>query len=276
MRNKWWKFFLCALAIFFFIVIVPLLINKCYQSEQPIIFTIWDAPDVLAYYGTILSAVVTVGVLAVTISFTKKQLQRESFVKAEKEKWDKIESLFSDVLDKINPIRPINQVLGSTESKPVVAMGIMREFTLTCNMATDQLSAYLNGNDNSNLNGLICAITNACKVFSNLYEESIEAYNTLSELQNRDTMKKVLITEANCAGSVNANTLKIAQAIVNRTNGLSSGDLIDRISHINDKIIKEYHKTYRPLLKEKSETFDRIQTEMQEKAEGILQLWKRT
>lgn len=56
----------------------PIIINECYKGDSGYI-AIWSAADTLSYYGTVLGALVAAATIAVTIIFTRKQLQRESF-----------------------------------------------------------------------------------------------------------------------------------------------------------------------------------------------------
>ena len=86
-----WKFRAIWLFGLFFVVGVPLIINELYK--HPGYVTVWSAADVLSYYGAILGASITVGTLAVTIFFTRKQLQRESYLKNREESWSKIEDV---------------------------------------------------------------------------------------------------------------------------------------------------------------------------------------
>ena len=60
-----------ALIVF---VVIPLLINASYQTDNPVIYTVWDASDVLDYYGTIVSATIPVLILAFTIRIERKRL----------------------------------------------------------------------------------------------------------------------------------------------------------------------------------------------------------
>lgn len=94
------------LAVIVFVVGVPIIINECYKTNSGYI-TMWGAADVLSYYGTILGVLAAAATIAVTISFTQKQIQRESVLKTETEKWAKIEEIFATALDTINPIRPL-------------------------------------------------------------------------------------------------------------------------------------------------------------------------
>ena len=60
-------------------VVGPGIINRMYQASNPWIYTVWGAADVLSYYGTIVSAVISVLILILTIHH-----ERESIVKERK------------------------------------------------------------------------------------------------------------------------------------------------------------------------------------------------
>lgn len=61
---------LCVLLL---VVGIPIMINECYKIGGYI--TLWSAADVLAYYGTILGAIVS-AVLAGIIHSTRKMIAR--------------------------------------------------------------------------------------------------------------------------------------------------------------------------------------------------------
>ena len=75
MKKSWTKWILTAVIALLLIVGVPIIINECYKKNSGYI-TMWSAADVLAYYGTILGALVAVATVVVTILFTYKQIQR--------------------------------------------------------------------------------------------------------------------------------------------------------------------------------------------------------
>ena len=91
--SKRTKVYLISGAIFF-IIGIPVIINECYKANCGYI-TVWDAPDVLGYYGTVLGSVIAVISIIVTIVFTKKQIQRDSFLKKENEKWDRLREILA-------------------------------------------------------------------------------------------------------------------------------------------------------------------------------------
>ena len=84
---------LFVLAILVLVVGVQIIINLCYKTENgsP---TEWDASAMLGYYGAIIGAIATIITVVLTIVFTKKQIQRESFLHRENEKWSKLENIF--------------------------------------------------------------------------------------------------------------------------------------------------------------------------------------
>lgn len=88
----------------FLIAGIPIIINECYKANCGYL-TVWDGADMLGYYGTVLGSIIAVATLAITIVFTKKQIQRDSFLKNENEKWDRLKAIFMQTLSDINPLR---------------------------------------------------------------------------------------------------------------------------------------------------------------------------
>ena len=115
MWKKIVKVILAVLIITIFVVGIPIVINECYKANCGY-STAWDASAMLGYYGVILGAIITVLTLIATITFTKKQIQRESFLKTESEKWSKLKSIFLDILSNINPMVTLKDVMDITLS----------------------------------------------------------------------------------------------------------------------------------------------------------------
>lgn len=93
MRKSWTKWILIAVIALALIVGVPIIINECYKTNSGYM-TIWGAADALSYYGTILGSLVAVATVVVTILFTYKQIQRDSYLRRENEKWFDVESVW--------------------------------------------------------------------------------------------------------------------------------------------------------------------------------------
>ena len=121
--------FLVALGAVFLVVGIPIIINECYKANCGYI-TVWDGSDVLGYYGTILGSVIAVISIIVTIAFTKKQIQRESFLKNEDEKWKRLREIFLQILNDINPMRVLKDVMDNGFTDPTKAIHL---FAKVCN-----------------------------------------------------------------------------------------------------------------------------------------------
>lgn len=72
MNKEKWKKITCILIVLVLIVGVPVIINELYRQNRGYI-TIWGAPEVLSYYGTILAA----GGGAVGVFFTVRYSQKQ-------------------------------------------------------------------------------------------------------------------------------------------------------------------------------------------------------
>ena len=66
------KWVLLGLGATFILVGIPILINECYKAGGGYI-TMWEASDVLSYYGTVVGAVIAVATIAITISLTESK-----------------------------------------------------------------------------------------------------------------------------------------------------------------------------------------------------------
>lgn len=86
MKHKLHFWVIAVLIALLLIIGVPIGINEAYKYNSGYL-TLWGAPDVLSYYGTILSATIVIATLAVTIIFTRRQIQRESFLRSKTEQW---------------------------------------------------------------------------------------------------------------------------------------------------------------------------------------------
>lgn len=84
----------------------PLAINWLYQVEKPIIITEWDAVDVLDYYGTILSAIISVLVILITITneHEKFAIERRNEKKRieEQRQYENMMEIVGNAADSIN------------------------------------------------------------------------------------------------------------------------------------------------------------------------------
>jgi hypothetical protein len=134
------------LAAIVLIFVIPIVINEIYKSNTGYV-TMWKASDVLSYYGTILGACVTICSLAATILFTKRQIQRDSYLKFQEEKWGNIEAHISKAVEDIHPTKLsiiISQAVSNRNAETIAAID---RYSLQAKITLDSLFGFISGED---------------------------------------------------------------------------------------------------------------------------------
>ena len=265
-RVKWFLFVLALLAV---VIGIPVIINESYKANSGYM-TIWGAADALSYYGMILGALVAVATVVVTILFTYKQIQRDSFVKSENEKWAKIEEIFAMALDTINPIRPMTEAMDTGMKNPGAAITTFQKYQMACKIASDQLVAFLNGADYQKVKTLLERANQATEEFSHICDEEIAIYERLLSFSGRQTAERTVEMEAAHPASFPEDTLTFCRTIIDKTNGITLDALTKELAASNEKMVSAYETKYRDLLQLKGQTFEVINAEIQKKADSIL------
>lgn len=265
-RVKWFLFVLALLAV---VIGIPVIINESYKANSGYM-TMWGAADALAYYGTILGALVAVATVVVTILFTYKQIQRDSFLKSENEKWAKIEEIFAMALDTINPIRPMTEAMDTGMKNPGAAITTFQKYQMACKIASDQLVAFLNGADYQKVKTLLERANQATEEFSHICDEEIAIYERLLSFSGRQTAERTVEMEAAHPASFSEDTLTFCRTIIDKTNGITLDALTKELAASNKKMVSAYETKYRDLLQLKRQTFEVINAETRKKADSIL------
>ena len=265
-RVKWFLFVLALLAV---VIGIPVIINESYKANSGYM-TLWGAADALSYYGTILGALVAVATVVVTILFTYKQIQRDSFLKSENEKWAKIEEIFAMALDTINPIRPMTEAMDTGMKNPGAAITTFQKYQMACKIASDQLVAFLNGADYQKVKTLLERANQATEEFSHICDEEIAIYERLLSFSGRQTAERTVEMEAAHPASFSEDTLTFCRTIIDKTNGITLDALTKELAASNEKMVSAYETKYRDLLQLKRQTFEVINAETRKKADSIL------
>ena len=268
--NKRKKYLILAIIVACAVAIVgPLIINECYKSNSGYI-TLWSPADMLAYYGVVLGALVAIITVVVTIGFTRKQIQMENFLKQENEKWTKIEAIFANAIDKINPMHPLIETMDTGMKDPVAAITTFQKYGMMCKIALDQLNAHLCVNDYPKVKKLIVSICNATEIFDKISDGEIQAYSSLRDYSSLAVVKETLKIEKEHPGTFPVETIAFDYDVLKRTNGLHLDDLSKRIAEQNHQLVNAYQEMYRPLLQLKGSIFSKIYSETGESADNIL------
>lgn len=263
---------LIILAILFFTIAIPIIINESYKHGV-VYVTKWAAADVLSYYGAILSATATAAAMAGAIIFTYRQIHRDSYLKYEEEKWSRIESVFSEALDNINPMRSLMETIDSSFVDPESALKTMQKYQICCRIAIDQLNVCLNTADYPKVKKLIDAINDFSEQVFQITQKRVEAYSKLRDFNSKDEAQKAIDIETKRPNSVPEEILSFCKEILRSTNQIQYKDIKSTIIELNGQMVSAYKDTYRSLLQLKGSTFEAINTEIQEKADSILYLW---
>lgn len=260
---------LIVLLSIFLIVGVPFIINECYKSNCGYI-TVWNGADMLGYYGTILGAVIAVLTLVLTIVFTKKQIQRESYLKDEKEKLSKLESIFLEILDSINPIETLKNIMDNGFSDPTKAINILQKYQLNCKTANDRLNAHLNMTDYPKFKVIIDTIANIAEEFVSISQGEIDQYSNLRLWSHRETALKILRNEEIMPGSFPAKEIAFSKDVIEKTKDIDYVDIENEIAKLNGDFIKAYETKFRSLLQLNGSTFKEANDEVRQQADNIL------
>ena len=269
MKNKIIKRVLLIVLVAFFTVGIPIIINESYKANCGYI-TVWDGADVLSYYGAIVGALITVFTLVATISFTKKQIQRESYLNYEKEKWAKIEAVFAQIIESINPMYTLQKTMDDGFSEPNKAINILQKYQLSCGMAMDQLSAYLNAVDLPYVKELLEKIKLTTKSLSNVSQHGIDEYTKLRDLKHRSIAEQMISSELKHPGSFSQEDIEESYQVIEKTNSIKYKDIEEALHQFSEEIIREYEITYKELLRAKGSTFERVNLQILINADEIL------
>ena len=263
------KIILGILVISAFLVGIPIVINECYKANCGY-STAWDASAMLGYYGTILGAIITVVTLVATITFTKKQIQRESFLKNESEKWSKLKSIFLDILSNINPMGTLKEVMDNGFIDPTKAIHILQRYQMNCKTSTDLLNAYLNMNDYPKVKHLIDGIAEMAEEFVDISSGEIEQYSDFRILQNKDSAYQMVEIEKARPGSFSKENLATNQEIIEKLKNISSENINSQITFYNSEFIRVYETKYRALLQSIGSTFETLEVATAQEADRLL------
>lgn len=265
--------FLVALGAVFLVVGIPIIINECYKANCGYI-TVWDGSDLLGYYGTILGSVIAVISIIVTIAFTKKQIQRDSFLKNENEKWDRLKSIFLQTLSDINPMRILKDVMDNGFTDPTKAITLLQRYQLDCKIANDLLNAHLNMNDYPKFKELIDSIATTAEVFVDISQKEINQYSDFRLLQHKDTALEMLNIEKERPGSFSKENIAFNKDILEKIKTISHESINRQITQLNTEFIQAYEEKYRALLQLTGSTFETIAIETQRQADSMLSFGK--
>ncbi|HJB07287.1 MAG TPA: hypothetical protein H9931_07800 [Candidatus Enterocloster excrementigallinarum] len=252
---------------------VPIFINECYKHGGYV--TLWNASDVLSYYGTLLTAAVTIVTLWGTIIFTRKQIHHDNYLREEQEKWRKIETIFTEALNSINPISIFTSTMDNGLADPTAAINLLQKYQISCKTIVDKLNAYLNIVDYPKVKDLHGEMKTVSDQYFQIGQELVNEYTNLRLLSHRQAAQETLDIEARNPGTSSPETILFCRNVLRDTDSIQLEDIQNNIANCNKKFVSEYENSFRKLLQKKGATFEIINRDIQKQANDILYLWRR-
>lgn len=258
-------------TMFFVLLItigIPIIINESYKIGGYI--TLWNAEDVLAYYGSVLSSVTAVGVLAVTIVFTRKQIQRESFLREEKEKWNKVDEIISKALMSINPLQ-VEQIVSEAiaDTDIGVIQSKLQMYIVNAKQSLDTVKCNIDSTEIVAIQDYINSLVAAIGIFVSHAEEFRNQYERMSKLD----------PQYNEASQYIGQQSSVTVSCVGKQTDTSEKpykEMLDIANHLKELALKTadlYNTTYQDLLDQKRDVFRKINSNLDQQADRIL-LWE--
>lgn len=269
MKTKLLKYLACGLLAVFIIIGIPLVINELYKKNSGYI-TVWSGEDVLSYYGSIIGALITGVTLFVTISFTKRQIERESYVNYETSRCKKLEKIFNNALDNINPMYALKRTMDNGFMNPQEAIIILQKYQVDCSLSIDSLNSCLDIKEYPYIKDLLYSIAIISQTVVNISQKGIEQYIKLRDLKHNENVKQIIQLSQQYRITLSQEEINEYYKLLNRTKDIKYEDIEDKISVFTKEMCEEYNKKYIELLKLKENTFQKINKEILERANKIL------
>ena len=207
-------------------------------------------------------------------SIYKKQIQRESFLKNEDEKWNRLREIFLQILNDINPMRVLKDVMDNGFTDPTKAIHLLQRYQLDCKIANDLLNVHLNMSDYPKFKELIDGIATTAEYFVGISQKEIDQYSDLRIWQHKDTAQEMLRIEKEHPGSFPEDHVALNEEVIEKIKTISYENINLQITQLNAEFVQAYEDKYRALLQLTGATFETIAIEAQRQADSMLSFGK--
>lgn len=256
-------------SLLFLTIGVPIVINECYKAGGYI--TLWQAEDVLSYYGTLLGATVSVAVLAATILFTRKQIRHDQFVNRQSQKWKSVDAIIIQAIEAVQPLQVAQMVYADMGYEHAgETINKLQRHIMNMKKSLDMLNCHLDSTEGKRLGVLVQQILLCMEEVESLAQQMVQQLSCIQKNKLHENYKELLRLAVQSPGTVDDNTIQNYQNYI-KTNPYTSPDKItEEIGNIGLKLVGVYNSTYQSLLNKKREVFFEIEKENAEKADKIL------
>lgn len=259
-----------SLASLLFLTIgVPIIINECYKAGGYI--TLWQAEDVLSYYGTILGATVSVAVLAATILFTRKQIRHDQFVNRQSQKWKSVDAIIIQAIEAVQPLQVAQMVYADMGYEHAgETINKLQRHIMNMKKSLDMLNCHLDSTEGKRLGVLVQQILLCMEEVESLAQQMVQQLSCIQKNKLHENYKELLRLAVQSPGTVDDNTIQNYQDYLKANPYTSPDKITEEIGNIGLKLVGVYNSTYQSLLSKKREVFFEIERENAETADRIL------
>ena len=259
-----------SLASLLFLTIgIPIIINECYKAGGYI--TLWQAEDVLSYYGTILGATVSVAVLAATILFTRKQIRHDQFVNRQTQKWKSVDSIIIQAIEAVQPLQVAQMVYADMGYEHAgETINKLQRHIMNMKKSLDMLNCHLDSTEGKRLGVLVQQILLCMEEVESLAKQMVQQLSCIQKNKLHENYKELLRLAVQSPGTVDDNTIQNYQDYLKANPYTSPDKITEEIGNIGLKLVGVYNSTYQSLLNKKREVFFEIERENAETADRIL------
>lgn len=273
MRKKL-IYVLLGFIFFMFAVGIPVVINESYKVGRGYI-TLWNASDVLSYYGSLLGATVTAVVFAGTVIFTRKQIQKQDYENRERGRWNRIDEVVTLALKQIHPLKISKITAQGTQVKTGVILTELAEYEMNAKSALDMINCYVTENDYKRLEPLIINILNTIEKCCKISEAYSEQYSWIIQAEERKLSLRLLEEEEKKPNSISEKEIEEYKRRIESIPEFEINIFNQRLKKIGEDLMKIHSMEYCPLLVQKREIFDTIYDEIDNMSVKILKFWKK-
>ena len=249
MKKHKYRWLFAIILVVILAIGIPIGINEAYKANSGYI-TVWNASDVLSYYGSLLGAIATTGALVMTIAFTRRQILRNRFLEQKYSKWEKVENLITRTLLDISPLKMQNteRLDGSLINNIHTIISNLQSYALISKTSLDTIKCLLTPEEYKQIATYVDEISRSIMEFCEIESELEKEYTNLQ-----------------IAAVTNKGVIDNSKLILH----------LDKTNEIVKKIPVAYNGPYQNLLNLKREVFDKIYDGIEEEADQMIYFEKK-
>lgn len=260
-KHPWWKWIFMALGLLAVIVGVPIGINECYKANTGYI-TRWDAADVLSYYGTLLGSLIAVVVLAATISFTRKQIAYDQFVKKQEQHWNNIDAIITKALEKNEPLKvALITYADIGYEHSAETSGKIQAYIIEAKMSLDTLACHMSHDEYAKIEQLGTGIVDCVNKTESLSNQLVQQLINKQNMDLRNSCEATIRNASPNPSQFEQITLSSCRNFLEDHPFIPLDVITNEIGEITTALVALHNTEYQSLLREKRIAFEKIDAE---------------